>query len=470
MYKCNFLLRYTSHILSFSLQSPAARYYSFRTKKKRWSMHTLPIPTPSPAHTPTDHTPTLGEDTYIAKSNSIAHSPKFLRSRMQSLCADDNSVLMSEMSYESAGEVNTAGKSPEVERKQDPESGYNTSSSVHKIKHLAIGVDDTTEATKAEKRTSQDFPPGSTISISKLSSQQSSRTVSPTPRTQPPSAKGSISPSISFRQKPKTLSTSNGVKRQPKPRALAPSTSTPNTRPSTTAATPTRSPAVSRTPSGSRLNGARPLSRGTRSVSMREKAPVRRRPKSVVIESSNNERRVKEDIVRDERSPSYEVEKLDKLQSATYISDERQQEDKTENETNNRLPESEHLSDETTECVQPSLVSAVKNTSEFESETVTLRTKSVKTVNPEEPNDPDQEYSSELSLSLEGDTSSSVILDSKKPKHTVAYSKASPLFKNGECHLKHILHGDLYSCSHKHKSIIILYVLCVRVFSNELSL
>ncbi len=384
-------LRYASHTVSFSLQSPAARYYSFRTKKKRWSMHTLPIPTPSPAHTPTDHTPTLDEDTYIAKSNSVAHSPKFLRSRTQSLCVDDgNSVLMSDISYGSAGEVNTTGNSPEAERKQDPESGYNTSSSVHKIKHLAISevVDDTTEATKAERKTAEKSPPGSTRSISKPSSQQSSRTVSPTSRKQQPSAKGSISPSISLREKPKTLSTSNGVnllKRQPKPRT--PSTSTPSTRPSTTV-TPTRSPAVSRTPSGSRLNGARPLSRGTRSVSMREKAPVRRRPKSVVVESNkprdmaeSKERIVREDIVHDERSPSVEVEKLDELQPA--ISDERQCEDKTEN-------------------------------------------------------DPDQENSIELSQSLERDTSSSTTPDGKKPKHTVAYNEASPLFKNGECHLKQL--------------------------------
>lgn len=401
-------------------------------------MNTLPIPTPSPAHTPTDHTPTLDEVTYVAKSNGIAHSPKFPQNRTQSVCMDESGPAI----YGSAGEVNLSGCSPEVGRKldqQDPESGYNTSSSLHKVKHLAVNDDAAMEATKNEENTTKKSPTGNKRPISRTNSPGNHRksTTSTTART----VQSFDKDSVNSRQKPQTLSTSNSIKREPKSRTLSSST-TPIKSPSKTS----QSPVMSRTPSGGRPSGTRPLSRGARSLSLRERAPVKRRPKSMVVESSNKARninefkmkRLKESSIIANGVPDV-AEEVDDLKQPTVNKDE----NKTVQESSKKSPKVEQAVDNDIPHVRPLSTPLVNNSFKEEIESETEQTKPVQITDVK--TDTDQKETELDKTESDGEKSaeqfpSSPVTDvivtpepeDMKPKHTVAYNEDSPLFKDGE--------------------------------------
>ncbi len=327
--------------------------------------------------------------------------------------------------YGSAGEVNASGYSPEISRKvdkRDPESGYNTSSSVHKIKHLAVsdGIDDAAEAPKKEEKTAKRSPPGNKRPISRTNSPYTNRRTVTSPISRAVQSSGQES----VRQKPRTLSTSNSIKREPKLRTPSSSTRFP-------LKTPIRSPVV--TPSGGRPSGTRPLSRGTRSVSMRERAPVKRRPKSMIVENGNKARYVSEKRLRDSTIAGSVSKKVENSVNKDAQCDD----DKTVNESSNESLKVEDSVENDIPCVRPSSTPLTKET-ELESENIQTEVTDAnndkkETLVSEDPCKPESDGGSSAEQLLSStETDVTVTSKDKKSKHTVAYSEESPLFKAGE--------------------------------------
>lgn len=469
----------------YILQSPAARFYSFRSKKKRWSMHTLPINTPSPTHphtlglsdpsenqtftdsvtTPCDST---DDGTYVAKSNSLAHSPKVPRTRAKSYCNSDSqqsvrSLLDLEENSESCSEATTPGYSPQMARKvtkvREPESGYNTSSSVqNRVRQLSIS-EEPNKGTCSESTNKEVVRTETKTSVVKRTQSPKKLTDSPTRRTitspvssrtrQSLSRKANTSPSqspVSSRARPRMLSTGGPSTK----RSVTKSKTISSSRTSSTASTPNRTPSLSRTPSGSR-----PLSSGrtSRTCRVREKtSSLQRRPKSM-IETSSNSREVVEpkNTTKAIEVNKDKVDMTEEITSPDITITQPSTNSVTELETENPVIDSSlpSTTPETEEenCTTISHQPEVAQTSEDkmlpkEASPIAEPSPNIESDNQSQANEEINSSSSLQTLEpqLSKDTTdqatdtqvSPSTPENKKPKHTVAYSQESPLFKDGK--------------------------------------
>ena len=384
------------------------------------------------------------------------------RSRAQSLYIDDVRQSINSLStqavYGSAGDVNT--DSTDGQGKREPESGYSTSSSLHKVRQMAVN-DETKEAPKREEKKVTKTLSTGTKSLSKPGSPPSKRTVtSPTSRTRPrpPSRQGAVSPSNN-KQKTRGLSVSSGtnsLKREPRTRNISGSRSTGSV------LSPNRSPALSRTPSGN----SRPVAKVSRSASLREQGPVKRRPKTMVEVGKARERPVKPADGR-KKEKKLESGQDNGVASSTEVANDSSTsssssvetvvvnvpvKDDTQEETVNE-PESVSVEQQTvdsqtsqpSECsskeLEPSQVLPEGQQSgeavpQVDIQVATDPTEQAEPVPRSESSSPNDE-----SVSVESDTSSVTTSDDRRPKHTVVYNEKSPLFKDGKLTCKCVTTG-----------------------------
>ena len=415
---------------------------------------------------------------YVAKSNSIAHSPKLTRTRTKSYCNSDSqqsvrSLSELEVDPESCSEATTPGYSPQMVRKtnnmvREPESGYNTSSSVqNKVKQSSISEelnsDTCSDLTKKDvvRTGTKTASVKRTQSQRKLTDSPSTRRTVTSPglsRTrQSLSRKGNTSPTqspVSIRARPRMLSTGGPSTKRTETKSKTISSS----RTSSTVSTPNRTPGLSRTPSGSR-----PLSNGRspRTSRVREKtSSLQRRPKSM-IETSNN---------------SQEIVKPKNTKKAVVVVVNKDKLDTTEEISSPVIAITHPVTDSVTELEADNQITSLPNTtpeieevtrdSGNQSDATVAQSSEDKTLPEESPpiaeptlniesdnlsQSSEELNTSSVSQSLEPQLGKDIIdqvtheqapatdkqtlpssPENKKPKHTVAYSQESPLFKDGK--------------------------------------